>query len=265
MKKFITLVCFIASTLCFAQNTSTMTTTEEAPDWSVLLTNLNISQITSGVLLDKVTDFANLTNFNTTENNLSLREHFFQAMSELYNASGQTRFVSSASLKDKTAYSTENNSVDVGIINTTFHRLNLNEDNPSLSGLTLLNGQFVAAARKPNFVAKKVFVAAPLKDAVRGVSINFNFYNEFVFTNAATAIKNLSVRFEENVTNAPVVIVNNSVFVLSTKNIVYATSGTKVLEFTVTFTDNSTVTTYARIDVTVDSGLALRGNPVLCN
>lgn len=266
MKKIVTLVCTIATAFVFGQNTSTISTTQEAPNWPILLSNLNTTQISSGVLLDKVTDFANITNFNTTDKNISSREHFTQTMSELFTASDQSRFISVTALKDKMAYNTEDNSVDVGIINTSFERLNLNEDSPTLSGLTLLNNQYSAVAGKPSFVSKKVLIAAPLKDGVRGASINFNFNDEFVFTNATTAIKNITVRFEENPTNAPVTILNNGAFVLSTKNIVYSTSGTKVLEFVITFSDNTVITTFARIDVIVDNGGTLRGvNPSLCN
>jgi hypothetical protein len=93
MKKFITLLCCIGTSVLFAQNNSTIAATEEAPNWPVLVANLPTAQITSGVLLDKITDFSNLTNYNTAENNISSREHFTQGLSELYLASDQTRFI----------------------------------------------------------------------------------------------------------------------------------------------------------------------------
>jgi hypothetical protein len=86
MKKFITLLCCIGSTLLFAQNTRSISTIEEAPNWPVLLANLPTAQITSGVLLDKIADFSNLTNYNTTEKNFSASKNFIQALSELHNA-----------------------------------------------------------------------------------------------------------------------------------------------------------------------------------
>jgi pimeloyl-ACP methyl ester carboxylesterase len=230
---------------------STISTTEEPPNWSVMLANLPVSQITSGVLLDKVSDFSNLTNYNTLEKNLSDSKHFNQALTELYKASDQALFISKETLATRTAYSTNANSVDVGIINTLFHRLNFNEDDATLSGLTYLNNQFSTVAGKPSFVSKKIIVASPLKEFVSGTSIDFNFNDTFIFNNATTLIKNLTVKFEENATNTAVTIIYNGAFVISTKNIVYTTSGYKTLTFTTTFSDNTVITTYGKIYVTV--------------
>ena len=119
-----------------AQGNATIQQTENIPNWPNLLSNLDTSQITSGVLIDKVTTFANIINYNTTEINISNRSHFNQALSELYRASDQTRFVSLSELKNRTTSTTANNSVDIGIINTTFHKLNFNEENPSAGGIT---------------------------------------------------------------------------------------------------------------------------------
>jgi hypothetical protein len=254
MKKFITLLCCIGSTLLFAQNTSSISTTEELPNWLVMLDNLNTTQITSGVLLDKITDFSNLTNYNTAENNISSRAHFTQGLSELYLASDQTRFISTTELKNRIASTTSANSVDVGIINTTFHRLNFNEDDAALSGVTFSNNQFSAVAGKPSFTVKKIMVVAPLKDIVSGSSVNFNFNDYFIFNNATTSINNLTVKFEEDMANIPVTIINNGSLVLSIKNIAYTTTGYKLLEFITTFTDNTTITTYAKIYVNVLQG-----------
>jgi hypothetical protein len=255
MKKIFTLLCYIYGTVLFAQNTSSVSAVEEAPNWPVMLANLPNTQITSGVLLDKVVDYANITNFNTVDKNLSDNNHFTQALSELYKASDQTRFVSSATLNSRTAYSTNANSVDVGIINTLFHRLNFNEDDATLTGVNYNGTQFSTVAGKPTFVSKKVLIASPLKETVSGSSINFNFNDTFVFTNATTTIKTLTVKFEENATNAPVTIISNSAYVLSTKNITYTTSGYKTLEFNATFTDNTTITTYGKVYVNATANL----------
>lgn len=119
-----------------AQGNATIQQTENIPNWPVMLSNLDTSQITSGVLIDKVTTFANIINYNTTESNISSNQHFLQALSELYRASDQTKFISLSELKNRTTSTTANNSVDIGIINTTFHKLNFNEENPSVGGVT---------------------------------------------------------------------------------------------------------------------------------
>jgi hypothetical protein len=57
MKKIITLLCCICCTAVFAQNSSSVSATEEVPNWPVMLANLPNTQVTSGVLLDKVVDY----------------------------------------------------------------------------------------------------------------------------------------------------------------------------------------------------------------
>ena len=76
MKKiFISLIFCFTISKTVAQDNPTIQATEETPNWPVMLTNLNTTQITSGVLVDKVTTFSNLINYNTTESNLSGCEH----------------------------------------------------------------------------------------------------------------------------------------------------------------------------------------------
>ena len=173
-------------------------------------------------------------------------------------------FISSDTLGQRTAGTSNVNTVDIGIINTTFHRLNINEDDLALSGVTVSNNQYAIVSGKPTFISKKIVVASPLKDVVSCSSINFNFNDYFVFNNATTSIKNLNVRFEENATNNAVSIISNGNYVVPTKNIVYSTTGLKTLTFEVTFTDNTVITTYATIFVNVDSGSTLRTTGTLC-
>ena len=53
MKKFlITIALFFAVGKITAQNGSTISTSEELPNWPAMLANLPTAQITSGVLLD---------------------------------------------------------------------------------------------------------------------------------------------------------------------------------------------------------------------
>lgn len=250
MKKIIILLCCICGTALFAQNTSSVSAVEEVPNWPVMLANLPNTQVTSGVLLDKVVDYANITNFNTADKNISDSKHFTQALSELYKASDQTRFISTSALNTITATTTASNSVDIGIINTLFHRLNFNEDDASLTGVTYNGTQFSTVAGKSTFIAKKVIIATPLKEIVQGSSINFNFKTALISNNATTIIKTLTVSFDDGTTNATTII-SNSAIVLPTKNIIYATTGTKTISFLVTFSDNTTLTTFATMYVDI--------------
>lgn len=103
---------------------------ETPPDWPFMMSNLNNSQITSGILYNKVAMSSNLFDFNRGKYNLSHAEHFMQAINELHYASDQTKFISAKQLKsiiDTAPIGT----IDIGVINTTLHQLNFNEKDPS--------------------------------------------------------------------------------------------------------------------------------------
>ena len=226
MKKiFITLIFCFQLFQVVAQDNPTIQQTEQLPNWPVMLSNLNTAQITSGVLIDKVTSFANIINYNTTDSNISNSKHFNQALSELYRASEQTRFIPLSELKNRTASTTSPNSVDIGIINTTFHKLNFNEEIPSNGGVTFnqSTGKFVVVAGRPSFISKKISVIAPLKEFVTGSSFVFNFKNNLIFNNATTTIKTLVVDFTDG--SAPSTIISNNTIVIPSKTVNYATTG----------------------------------------
>jgi Putative serine esterase (DUF676) len=212
---------------------------ETPPNWSLMLSNLNQSQITSGFLYNKVAMFTNLYDFNRGNYNLSHADHFKQAINELYYASEQTKFISSSQLRSTTA-TTPAGTIDVGIINSTITMLNFNEKDPSTGGLTFPVDRFVPISGRPAFLTRKILLASPLKESTSGTAVTYKFSNNLIFTNATTAIKTMVVYFD-NAT--PVTIINNGSLVLVTKTVNYTTSGKKALKFVTTFTDNSTITT----------------------
>lgn len=90
MKKILYILC-----LCFFAKASAqqIQVEETLPNWSVMLSNLNQTQITSGFLYNKTAMFTNLYDYNRGNYNLSHADHFKQAINELYYASDQTRFM----------------------------------------------------------------------------------------------------------------------------------------------------------------------------
>ena len=212
---------------------------ETLPNWQVMLSNLNQSQITAGFLYNKTAMFTNLYDYNRGNYNLSHADHFYQSINELYYASEQTKFMSAAQLKTTTA-TTATGSIDVGIINSTITILNFNEKDPSTGGLTFPVDRFVPISGRPAFLTRKILLASPLKETTSGTSVIYKFSNSLILTNATTAIKTLIVYFD-NAT--PVTIINNGSLVLASKTVNYSSSGKKALKFVTTFTDNSTITT----------------------
>ena len=229
------------------------------PDWPFMMSNLNTTQITSGILYNKVAMSTNLLDYNRGKYNLTHADHFMQGINELYYASGQTKFMSASQLKASLSGTTSalvaqaasqtiaapivpstTATVNVSIINTTLHQLNFNEKDPATGGLTFVNGKFVPIAGQPAFLSRKILLASPLQENVTGTAIKYKFSNALIYNNATTAIKNLVVYFNDN---TAVTIINNSALVLASKTISYTTSGSKILRFVATFTDNTTIST----------------------
>jgi hypothetical protein len=261
MKKIFRIIIFCGTTIVgFAQNGATTSVVTETANWPNTLSNLNTSQITSGVLIDKVSDFVNITTFNNNKNNLSSAEHFSQALTQLYKASDETRFISNTELKNRST-TTINNIVDIGIINTSFQKLYFNPENPAAAGLLVQNGKFVPVANKPSFVTKKIIVAAPLTEMATGKDITFNFKTNLIFNNATTNIKTLVVDFGTGVNNT---IISNGAILTASKTIAYTNGAIKVLKFVFTFSDNSVITTYASLSLNyIDTTTSLTAMPSL--
>ncbi len=258
MKKILISISLLLSTLNVA-NAQQVQVLDSPPDWTFMMSNLNTSQITSGVLYNKVAMFNNLYDYNRGRYNMSHAEHFFQGINELHYASDQTKFVSAAQLKlsliiapsaPTQAMSTQaiaipidtgtSATVNIGIINTTLYMLNFNEKNPATGGLTFVNGKFAPITGQPNFLSRKILLASPLQEMASGTSVKYRFANNRIYNNATTIIKKLVVYFNDQ---TPVTIINNSILLLTSKTISYATSGDKTLKFEATFTDNSVITT----------------------
>ena len=213
---------------------------ETPPNWSVMLSNLNQSQITAGFLYNKTAMFTNLYDYNRGNYNLSHADHFKQAINELYFASEQTtKFMSANQLKTNTE-TTPTGTIDIGIINTTITMLNFNEKDPSTGGLTFPVDRFVPISDRPAFLSRKILLASPLKESASGTSVTYKFSTPLIFNNATTAIKNLVVYFNDA---TPVTIINNDLLILPSKTVSYTSSGKKALKFVASFTDNSTITT----------------------
>ena len=240
---------------------------DSPPNWTFMLSNLNTTQITSGILYNKVGMFSNLYDYNRGKYNLSHADHFMQSINELYYASGETKFMSASQLKASLTASsttmaanataptqgisaqtttTATATVDISIINTTLHQLNFNEKNPATGGLTFVNGKFVPIVGQSAFLSRKILLAAPLQETVSGTAIKYTFANALIYNNATTAIKKLVVYFSDN---TPVTVIDNSVLLVPSKTISYAASGGKLLQFVATFTEAVSKNGYDNINV----------------
>ncbi len=221
--------------------------------------NLNKSNITSNILINRVFSFAKIDEFNQgTRIDTSSYIHFKQAWSELYRASYSKNFASLAQLnvqlKNK-AY--QKNEIPIGIINTEFHEFNFGTTTANANvGYNEGTGLFYNISGKNPFAKKQTTIIAPLVSVATGTTISFTTDNLFTLYKHGKQIKTLQL------------ITNSSTFTLiSNYNLIsgnfttnYNTSGVKDLRFNITYSDNTTKTTYARVVVNVPQQYYARAN-----
>lgn len=235
MKKI--LMAFAGAIFCLS-NAQAQTNTLDA-----MLTNVNQSSVTSGIIYERATPFANLYNFNATYDTATLG-YFEQAFSELYKASNQTLLVPYTNLRQLYTAANQTNVIDIGVINTQFSILNYNEANPNTGGLTLNNNQFYQIAGAAPFINLHKLIIAPLRENAVGQSFTFNFRNDLLFSNGTQTITNLTANLGDGVVRN---IISGGAIATSSVTITYSSSGDKVLSFTATFSDGSIITTNGQL------------------
>lgn len=207
-----------------------------------MLVNVNQSSVTSGIIYERVTQFANLYNFNKTNYpNTANYKYLRQALHELHKASNQTRLISIQELDNRIAPTTQDNKVDVAILNSTFQILNYNFENPNAGGLLLneTTQKFSQIANKPPFYSMQTTLVAPTKHILLGTNAIFKFNTNVYFQNAVNNIKSLIIDFGPTSKT----IISNGVFQSQTVTIPYTSSGTKEFTSQIIFNNNETLTT----------------------
>lgn len=163
---------------------------------AVVKQNINpqtgVPYLATGINLSMVDSFANLYQFNDADYNTADAALFLQAMSELYQASSQSQFLSASALEAKrnpqmimqniSARTTTLNTVQIGIINTDFDFLFYDSENESNGGLTFQNGLFQPIAGKPSAFIKHLVMIAPQKSSVSAEAAWLVFKLTRIFT-----------------------------------------------------------------------------------
>ena len=211
------------------------------------LNNISQTSVTSGIIYERVIPIANLYNFNKVNTfNTANFPYFKQALSEMRRASNNTKFISLEAFKSLVAANSTANEVDVAILNTQFHILNYNEDNPSAGGMTynISTNKFVAISGKAPFYMLHNTVIAPAKEHVSGTTMVYKFRNDLYFKNGTKTIKTLIANFGDGINRT---IISNYILTNQNVTINYNSSGEKISTFTITYNDNSTSTTFGKI------------------
>jgi len=256
MKKITILLILLASITITAQTLPTAKTYKQQDSiyWKNSL-QLIEPQITTGILYNKVSPFSNLYNFNTIEYNTADASLFKQALSEMHRASeNQSHFISVNSLRSakKQIHLSKNNPsipvVEIGVLNTSFNFLFYDEKNEDNGGLKLIDTVYTPIVGKTSIFEKHISLISPQQEIVTTSNngmISFRMNNAFYF-NKDKSIKTLTTNFGSNTTFT---LVNNEVVNTNTHQVTYTNFGKKVIEFNIVYTDNTTLTTYAKIQI----------------
>lgn len=212
-----------------------------------LLTNVNKTPITSGILYDRIMSFSALNwlkeNGVVTNSNY---QHFIQSWSELYRSSYTPTFLSLETLKSNINTNTNPNLVDIGVINTKMNYIDYGT--PTNPSLTTTGGYLYNVAGINPFLEKQITVIAPLKERVNSETVTFRLLSSFLLQLTGLPIKNLVADFG-TATNYN--LITNTVLSTTNPSVIYTTSGKKTFTFTVTYSNNSTETLTASMYVEV--------------
>ncbi|MEE9349707.1 MAG: hypothetical protein V3U80_06640 [Flavobacteriaceae bacterium] len=209
-----------------------------------VLIDVSKATLNSNVLYNRVHSFAKLKTFNDSVN-VSNKNHFEQALSELHRASKMQKFQTVDAIRNN--YSFEKSTVEIGIINTNFHSINYNGKNEQLGGLVYdeTAKKMAAITSKQPFIETQTLVIAPLKKYAIGSTINFKFSNTLLFDeNTHKNIQSMDVDFDNGQTHT---IITNGSIVQNSVPVNYTINGIKTLTFNITFTDGSVGYTFGEV------------------
>ncbi|MDA9316534.1 T9SS type A sorting domain-containing protein [Polaribacter sp.] len=212
-----------------------------------MLVNIDKTNFTN-ILYERTTPWSKLAIFNDSIN-ISTKRHFEQALHELYKSSNQEKFTYYRDLRTQYTSKSVKNTVDIGIINTTFNALNYSEIDETKGALRIKNNKFERTkSKKPAFLEKHALVVAPLKEQLTGKNITYKFDNQFIFQETKKTIRTLTANFN---TSQNYTIIKNGILVKKKITVNYATEGLKQLIFTATFANGATLETKAMVKTSV--------------
>lgn len=201
--------------------------------------NLDLSEIKSGILIDRSANLSKFAKINSFESNEPIDYSYFkQALFDLHIASNEQKFISYGELKEKVKTTkTSDNVVFMGIINSEFQSLNYDKDNLNSSGLKLRNGKFKKHKDKEPFINHLSLIVSPLRGAAKGETISYRFTNEFFFNNSTNDIVSLTADFGNGISHQ---IINNGALIANDIQHTYTVSGEKTISFTAIYSNGIT-------------------------
>ena len=259
--KMLSLVICTFSITANSQTTFTGLKKDYTQSMDSIMTYVNKTPITTGILYDRIMSFSSLNmlkeNAIVTKSNY---QNFIQSWSELYRSSYTPTFPSLETLKTTINSNTNASLVDIGIINTKMNYVDYGT--PTNPSLIQTGGYLYNIAGINPFLEKQITLISPLKEKVNSGTVTFRLKPSLMLQLTGLQIKTLVANFG-TATNYN--LINN--YVVSTTNpiVSFTTSGKKTFVFTVTYSNNTTETLNATMDIAVSnlSAIALAiANPL---
>lgn len=236
---------FITLFLVFFLNTLAQTTNP----LDAQLVYINQSSVTSGIIYERSLRTTNLFAYNQPDNlhNTANFVFFKQALAELYKSSNNTRLISLQGLENRNINATYGNEVNIGIINSSLQVMNYDSANPTNGGLTFDGTYFRPIINKVPFYDLQALVIAPLKNVISGNTITYKFNNNLILNNGNYTIKTLIANFGDGINRT--IISNNALITNSVSITNTVSNANQKITFTVTLSNNVSITTYGKIFV----------------
>jgi len=257
--KKLCILCIFANCSLFGQTTYTGLKKDYTQSMDSLLTYVNKTPITTGILYDRVMAFSSLNMLK--ENGIITKsnyQHFIQSWSELNRSAYSPTFLDVENLKTSIQNNANTSVVDIGIINTKMNYIDYGT--PTIPSLNFTNGYFSNVAGINPFLEKQITVIAPLKEKVTSGTVTFRLLSSFLLQLTGLPIKNLAADFG---TGTNYNLITNQVISTTSPTITYTTSGKKECTFTVTFSDNTTETLKATLEIQLPSAEIIMNSAVM--
>tara|TARA_R110001606_G_scaffold179585_1_gene326276 strand:- start:2325 stop:3284 length:960 start_codon:yes stop_codon:yes gene_type:complete len=208
------------------------------------LQNIDKSPITSNILLDRVISVSSIVEFNQgTRQDTTSFTHFKQVWYELNRASYTQNIPTIEVFKDELLNKNyTENTIPIGIINTEFHYGDAGTAQYPNIQFNANTETFSNIAGKTPFIKKQTTIISPLKKEVTANTIQFKTDVFFKLHKFGKTIKTLQLQTN----GATFTLISNYNFTNTNATSTYTTGGVKNLRFIVTFSDNSTKTSYGK-------------------
>ncbi len=201
----------------------------------------DVNNIKNGILYDRVFPVAKLETFNDSTN-ISNYDHFFQSWNEISKADINHTIQNTDNLQKIAYHYEKQNKIQLGLINVDYAIIDTTALKPGVNKkLELVNNKVQRIPNKNPYITKHTIIIAPLnKDKLNGTNINFEF-GKIIINKSDKKIATLTAHFENN---QNFTLIENSLTVLNSFNVNFQNSGIKEIIFNITYTDNTTETTY---------------------